>query len=203
MSARSALRLLLRAVDRNVTSVAGNQQWRQHILQQFRANAGLQDAAQQQQMLLLAQEYADLINNVAHHQELLLGYNLGVDPDARNKEMVAKTAARVGFQLPQLGQQQQAAANEQQQEQVQPQQAASQFITNVIICSSGSRQQQQQQQPAVQRQACVSAGRHQKERASDAGVRQAVAAAAYIGLEDSPFPSQLGSRKAAAGCMAQ
>lgn len=68
MSAKSALRLLLRSVDRHVTSVAGNQQWRQHILQQFRDNAGLQDAAQQQQMVLLAQEYADLINNVAHHQ---------------------------------------------------------------------------------------------------------------------------------------
>jgi hypothetical protein len=68
MSAKSALRLLLRAVDRHVTSVAGNQQWRQHILQQFRANAALQNTAQQEQMVLLAQEYADLINNVAHHQ---------------------------------------------------------------------------------------------------------------------------------------
>jgi P2-related tail formation protein len=68
MSAKSALRLLLRAVDRHVTSVAGNQQWRQHILQQFRDNVGLQDAAQQQQMVLLAQEYVDLISNVAHHQ---------------------------------------------------------------------------------------------------------------------------------------
>jgi hypothetical protein len=33
-------------------------------------------------------------------QELLDTYNIGKDPDARNKEMVEKTAARVGFKLP-------------------------------------------------------------------------------------------------------
>jgi hypothetical protein len=77
MSAKSSLRVLLRAVDRHVTSVAGNQQWRQHVLQQFRDNAALQDAAQQQQMVLLAQEYADLISNVAHHQVGAQGHSRG------------------------------------------------------------------------------------------------------------------------------
>jgi hypothetical protein len=33
-------------------------------------------------------------------QALLVKYNIGRDPDARNKEMVAKTARRVGFSLP-------------------------------------------------------------------------------------------------------
>lgn len=33
-------------------------------------------------------------------QELLDTYNIGADPDERNKKMVEKTAARVGFRLP-------------------------------------------------------------------------------------------------------
>jgi hypothetical protein len=33
-------------------------------------------------------------------QELLETYNIGIDSDARNREMVEKTAARVGFKLP-------------------------------------------------------------------------------------------------------
>lgn len=66
-NAKSVLRLLLRAVDQHITRMSGNQQWRQHVLAQFRQSRGL-DAAQQQRMLLLAQEYAELIKNVAHHQ---------------------------------------------------------------------------------------------------------------------------------------
>ncbi|PNG99005.1 hypothetical protein TSOC_015225, partial [Tetrabaena socialis] len=34
--ARSALRALLRAVDRHLTPVAGNTQWRRHVLERFR-----------------------------------------------------------------------------------------------------------------------------------------------------------------------
>lgn len=37
------------------------------MLQQFRQGRDV-DAAQQQRLLLLAQEYADLVNNIAHHQ---------------------------------------------------------------------------------------------------------------------------------------
>lgn len=33
-------------------------------------------------------------------QELLASYNLGVDPDERNRRMVEATARRVGFALP-------------------------------------------------------------------------------------------------------
>lgn len=64
---KAILRLLLRAVDKHITSVSGNQQWRQHVLQQFRQAKDV-DAGQQQRLLLIAQEYADLINNIAHHQ---------------------------------------------------------------------------------------------------------------------------------------
>jgi hypothetical protein len=33
-------------------------------------------------------------------QALLTSYNIGVDPDQRNKRMVEATARRVGFELP-------------------------------------------------------------------------------------------------------
>jgi hypothetical protein len=64
---KAVLRSLLRTVDHHITSVAGNTQWRQHVLQQFR-QARDADAVQQQRLLLLAQEYADLVKNIAHHQ---------------------------------------------------------------------------------------------------------------------------------------
>jgi hypothetical protein len=117
-------------------------------------------------------------------QELLLSYNLGVDPDERNKEMVAKTAARVGFQLPQLDQQQEQAAADQPQQQGQP------------------LQQQQQQQPAqqqaVQRQEGVAVDRHQEQPPSGGGggARRAVAAAAFVGIDEAPSASNARSRDA-------
>ncbi|KAF8073237.1 hypothetical protein HT031_000898 [Scenedesmus sp. PABB004] len=103
MRPAAALRRLLRAVDAHVTPVAGNTQWRDAVRAAFRAGAGEADAARVRSGLLLAQEYADLLDNVAHHRALLASYNIGLDPDERNKEMVAKTAARVGFSLPQPG----------------------------------------------------------------------------------------------------
>lgn len=33
-------------------------------------------------------------------QELLLSYNIGIDRDARQKQMIINTAARVGLRLP-------------------------------------------------------------------------------------------------------
>jgi hypothetical protein len=61
------LRLLLRAVERHFTSVAGNQQWRQHVLVEFRAG---RDALPEQtaRRLLVAREYTALVDNIAHHQ---------------------------------------------------------------------------------------------------------------------------------------
>lgn len=64
---KAVLRLLLRTVDQHITSVAGNKQWRQHVLQQFRQARDV-DPIQQQRLLLLAQEYTDLVKNIAHHQ---------------------------------------------------------------------------------------------------------------------------------------
>jgi hypothetical protein len=64
---KTVLRLLLRVVDTYITSVAGNQQWRQHVLQQFRQHRDA-DPVQQQRLLLMAQEYADLVRNISHHQ---------------------------------------------------------------------------------------------------------------------------------------
>jgi hypothetical protein len=64
---KAVLRLLLRVVNKHMTSVSGNQQWKQHVLQQFRQGRAA-DAAQQQRLQVLAQEYADLVRNIAHHQ---------------------------------------------------------------------------------------------------------------------------------------
>eukprot|EP00877_Chromochloris_zofingiensis_P011387 jgi/Chrzof1/6501/Cz18g13190.t1 len=100
MEARHVLRQLLRSIDRNLTSVAGNTQWRDYVLQQFRDNAHVMDSVKRQQGLQLAKDYAVLISNIAHHRELLTRYGIGLNPDARNKSMVEATAKRVGFTLP-------------------------------------------------------------------------------------------------------
>ncbi len=62
------LRQLLRAVDAHLTRVAGNTQWRDYALQQFRANAAAQDAQLVQEQLQVARDYTFLINTVAHHR---------------------------------------------------------------------------------------------------------------------------------------
>ncbi|GBF89102.1 hypothetical protein Rsub_01819 [Raphidocelis subcapitata] len=97
--ARAALRALLRAIDRHFTSVAGNAAWRDHAVAQFRAPAPA-DAAAAWEGLRLAKDYARLVQGVAHHRDLLLSYNLGLDSDERNKRMVEATARRVGFAMP-------------------------------------------------------------------------------------------------------
>lgn len=144
--ARSALRGLIRAVNRNVTSVAGNRQWRDFIIASAREQPS--DPQLGHDRLVLAKDLTFLINNVKHHQarcmgcmgrslsfmaaivfaaseactctrchafmgsipflhlacyaiqELLSRYNIGVDPDERNKKMVEAVAKRVGFKLP-------------------------------------------------------------------------------------------------------
>jgi hypothetical protein len=120
--ARAALRAALRAVDAHLTSVAGNRQWRDYVLEQAREVAAAdaargrgekgggreQGAARQQgageeaasSAAAAARDYAFLLSNVARHRALLREYNIGVDPDERNRQMVEKTAARVGFSIP-------------------------------------------------------------------------------------------------------
>mmetsp|Transcript_24846 Transcript_24846/g.54100 ORF Transcript_24846/g.54100 Transcript_24846/m.54100 type:complete len:111 (+) Transcript_24846:33-365(+) len=108
MSARSTLRGLLRAIDQHVTSISGNRQWREFVLAEFRAGASLEDQKAIESRLNLARDYTLLVSNVAHHKNLLITYNIGVDPDERNKKMVEAVAKRVGFALPK------ASGNEQQ-----------------------------------------------------------------------------------------
>jgi hypothetical protein len=65
--ARAALRRLLRAVDAHVTSVAGNPQWRDQVLADFRAPPPA-DGAAAAAGLQLARDYAALLENIAHHR---------------------------------------------------------------------------------------------------------------------------------------
>uniref|UniRef100_A0A7S0REN1 Uncharacterized protein n=1 Tax=Chlamydomonas leiostraca TaxID=1034604 RepID=A0A7S0REN1_9CHLO len=102
-SASSSLRVyrsLLKAVDKHLTSVAGNQQWRDFVREDFRKNAKVTDAFAASQQLRLAEDYCALINNIALHKELLLSYNIGLEEDERTKQMVEAVARRVGFSLP-------------------------------------------------------------------------------------------------------
>jgi len=102
--ARSALRAALRAVGAHFTPVAGNGQWRAYVLEQarkLRASAPGDDrAARVAAAAETARDYAELVETVARHVALLREYNIGVDPDARNRAMVEKTAARVGLSIP-------------------------------------------------------------------------------------------------------
>lgn len=66
--ARHVLRALLRAIDTRITKVAGNRQWRNHVLSEFRRNAALSDPAAVAAELRKAQEYASLVNNIAHYK---------------------------------------------------------------------------------------------------------------------------------------
>jgi len=123
---------VLRTVDAHFTSVAGNQQWRDYVLEQARkvqrgtavteaaattegaatataatataatpaAAAGLPLAPGLSSLIEAARDYAALVENVAAHRALLREYNIGIDPDERNRQMVEKTAARVGFSMP-------------------------------------------------------------------------------------------------------
>ena len=66
------LRQILRTVDRHVTSVNGNTTWRQHILQEFRQSAGVEDPAQRDQLLQQAKDYAFLVHSVQEYKVRLV-----------------------------------------------------------------------------------------------------------------------------------
>lgn len=68
-SMKSIYRSLLRAVDKQITSISGNRQWRNFVAEQFRTGGdkhGRTDAIPAQ--LQLAHDYTFLINNIAHHK---------------------------------------------------------------------------------------------------------------------------------------
>lgn len=75
--ARSALRGLIRAVNRNVTNVAGNRQWRDFIIASAREQPS--DPQLGHDRLVLAKDLTLLINNVKHHQARWFQWE-GLDP---------------------------------------------------------------------------------------------------------------------------
>lgn len=95
---RHALRALLKAVDKHLTRVAGNKQWRDEIVAQSRVPVA--NELDRQHRLSLMQDMLFWIRNIQEHTSLLKRYNIGKDADERNKEMVAAVAKRVGFKLP-------------------------------------------------------------------------------------------------------
>ena len=77
-------------------------------------------------------------------QALLTRYNIGIDAEKRNREMVEKTAARVGFVLPSAGGGEGATVGSQQQ---QPQQQQHQQQASGAGSALGERAQEQQGSP--------------------------------------------------------
>ena len=128
--ARQALRQVLRAVDRHLTSVNGNKQWRNHIIQEFRRNSAVESPEIQKQKLRQVNDYTFLVSSVQEHkvgrshrllnvhglkrsndfsnmhqgflitQALLLSYNIGVDREQERRKLMSDTAERVGLRMP-------------------------------------------------------------------------------------------------------
>lgn len=61
-------RQLLRAVDRNITSVTGNPRWREFVAVEFRKHRGEADPARVRALLAAAKDYAFLIDGVREHK---------------------------------------------------------------------------------------------------------------------------------------
>ena len=121
---RFVLRRLLRLVDRHVTSHTGNVLWRNYLLKEFRREKENRSQQEIQHWITCAGQYADLIHSVQSHkvlditllygrggqsvrfllQLLLESYNITTDKDAQQRELIEKTAKRVGFKLPQTRQ---------------------------------------------------------------------------------------------------
>jgi hypothetical protein len=65
---KQVYRQLLKSVDRHVTGVANNKQWREFIAAKFRQGHDVSDPKIAADRTQLAQDYTFLINNIAHHQ---------------------------------------------------------------------------------------------------------------------------------------
>ena len=94
--ARAALRGLLRAVGRRT----GSEDLRGEVLAEFRRHAGEADAGRVRALLGAARDYEALVEGVNGHKEILLSYNISVDRRDRQKDKVARTARRVGLEVP-------------------------------------------------------------------------------------------------------
>ncbi len=62
--ARSALRVLLRLVDKHLTKPNGNTLWRSHVLEQFRRHRATSSAEEASELLEYAKDQAQLIKAV-------------------------------------------------------------------------------------------------------------------------------------------
>lgn len=66
--ARQAFRQVLRAVDKHLTSVNGNKQWRNYIRQEFKRASAVSTLEEQQQQLQEVKDYTHLVNSVQEHK---------------------------------------------------------------------------------------------------------------------------------------
>ncbi|KAK2075733.1 hypothetical protein QBZ16_001474 [Prototheca wickerhamii] len=95
MSGAKAAKTLVESLKRHVTSTMGNPAIERYFANVFAAEVQRPEGAR------LAEDYAFLLESIAgHRQDLLLSYNIGVDPELRQKEMYKKAATRVGLSLP-------------------------------------------------------------------------------------------------------
>eukprot|EP00884_Botryococcus_braunii_P014074 jgi/Botrbrau1/22668/Bobra.0132s0014.1 len=102
-AARASYRALQRAIQSHITLIDGNKLWQHFVANQFRKSVkeGNQDRASR--LIQLSKDCAYLINSVHEQRALLLSYNIGIDRDVRQRQMIRSTAALVGFKLPDLG----------------------------------------------------------------------------------------------------
>mmetsp|Transcript_27190 Transcript_27190/g.87235 ORF Transcript_27190/g.87235 Transcript_27190/m.87235 type:complete len:110 (-) Transcript_27190:32-361(-) len=99
-SARSALRGLLRVLDQKVTRTNNERIWRDHVIAEFRRNAGETNPAKIQALLSQVDDYTFLANSVHRQKDLLVSYNIATNKQKQQIQSLQATAARVGLRLP-------------------------------------------------------------------------------------------------------
>eukprot|EP00212_Chloropicon_laureae_P009052 CAMPEP_0197499138 /NCGR_PEP_ID=MMETSP1311-20131121/60869_1 /TAXON_ID=464262 /ORGANISM="Genus nov. species nov., Strain RCC856" /LENGTH=104 /DNA_ID=CAMNT_0043044881 /DNA_START=13 /DNA_END=327 /DNA_ORIENTATION=+ len=92
--ARGALRELLRALSRYSPD---NQDFKKHVLSEFRRNAAMKDEREVARLVALTKDYTFLVTSVNSHLDLLLDCNISTDRASRQRETVKKIARRVGL----------------------------------------------------------------------------------------------------------
>jgi hypothetical protein len=65
---RLVFRRLLRAVDRNITSVSGNRTWRAFVIEEFRKGSTGSDVQEITSRLQEARDYAFLLESIREHK---------------------------------------------------------------------------------------------------------------------------------------
>jgi hypothetical protein len=65
---KQVYRQLLKSIDRHITSIANNKQWRNYVAAKFRQGREVADPQIIAARIQLADDYTFLINNIAHHQ---------------------------------------------------------------------------------------------------------------------------------------